>query len=144
MTGLIREQYLAVIQDEWGAYVECFQALSPQAQAAFLAKQGYTRLADLLAHIIAWWEMGQRAIPALLSNPAFHEQDYDVDAFNARAVERFSELDESTVLQAFKAQHAAMTDLVAHLPAAAFQDQRILDRLHIEFVGHLREHELPH
>jgi hypothetical protein len=36
-----------------------------------------------------------------------------------------------------------MLDLVVHLPEAAFQNHLILDRLRIEFVGHLQEHALP-
>jgi hypothetical protein len=144
MASLTREQILETIQADWGGYVEHFQSLSPQAQAAFLAKQGYARLADLLAHVIAWWEVGYQAITTLLADPDFHELDYDVDVFNAQAVQRFSNLDEAATLKAFETQRTAMFDLVAHMPEAAFQNQQIIDRLHIEFIGHLREHELPH
>ncbi len=144
MTSLTRGQVLATLQGEWGTYVKRFQALAPQAQAAFLERQGYARLADLLAHVIAWWEMGLQALTAMEADPNFHEQDYDVNAFNARAVQRFSGLEEAAVIQAFEAQRAAMSDLVARLPEAAFQKKPVVDRLHIEFIGHLHEHALPH
>jgi len=143
MDSLTRRQVLENIQNEWGTYVERYHSLSAQAQAAFLARQGYARLGDLLAHVIAWWEVSQRAIAARLVDPAFQEPDYDVDAFNARAVERFSGVDEEGIVWAFEAQRAAMVDLVAHLPDAAFQNPLITDRLHMEFVGHLQEHALP-
>ncbi len=143
MLSLTREQLLENIQNEWGTYVECFQGLSAQAQTAFLAKQGYARLGDLLAHVIAWWEVSQPAVTARLADPAFKEPDYDIDAFNARAVERFSSLDEPAILEAFEAKRKAVLDFVAHLPEAAFQNQSIIDRLHIEFVGHLQEHAVP-
>ena len=143
MTSLTRQQIVETIENDWGAYAECFQSLSPQAQAAFLARQGYARLGDLLAHVIAWWEVSQRAIASLLVDPAFHESDYDIDAFNAQAVKRFAGLPEPAILEAFEAQRAAMLDLVVRLPEAAFQEQPILDRLRIEFVGHLQEHALP-
>ena len=144
MASLTREQVVENIRDDWGAYVERFRSLSPQAQAAFLTQQGYARLGDLLAHVIAWWEACQRDIAARLADPAFREPDYDIDAFNARAVERFSNQDEPAIVEAFEAQRAAMLDFVAHLPEAAYQDQRIIDRLHIEFVGHLQDHAVPH
>ncbi len=143
MASITREQVLENIQNDWGAYVERFRGLSSQAQAAFLRKQGYARLGDLLAHVIAWWEACQRDVSARLADPAFKDPDYDIDAFNARAVERFSGQDEPAIVEAFEAQRAAMREFVAHLPEAAFQDQRIVDRLQIEFVGHLQDHAVP-
>jgi hypothetical protein len=140
---LTRQQVVDNVQNEWGTYVKRFQSLSAEAQAAFLARQGFGRLGDLLAHVIAWWETAQRALPARLADPAFHDPDYDVDAFNARAIERFAGLDDSAVAEAFETRRMAMLDLVVHLPDAAFQDQFIVDRLHIEFLGHLQEHALP-
>ena len=143
MTELTREQITAALQDGWGTYVERFGRLSPEAQAAFLAGQGYARFADLLGHVVAWWEEGLRAIPALLNDPNFGSPDYDVDAFNARAVERFRSLSEPSVIQAFEAARRAWLALVAGLPDDAWQDQMIADRLHIELIGHLEEHMIP-
>jgi hypothetical protein len=142
MTELTREQVVSALQDGWGNYVERFERLSPEAQAAFLARQGYARLADLLGHVIAWWEEGQPAISALLDDPNFNSPDYDVDAFNARAVERFRGLDEPAVIHMFEAARQAWLALVARLPDDALRNKRIAGRLHIEIIGHLGEHAI--
>jgi hypothetical protein len=52
MAEAIREQVLATLQNDWATYVERFHHLSPEAQATFLAKQGYARLADLAEHAL--------------------------------------------------------------------------------------------
>ena len=140
MTELTREQIISALQDGWGTYVECFERLSPEAQAAFLARQGYARLADLLGHVVAWWEEGLQAVPALLDDPTFGSPDHDVDAFNARAVERFRSLDEPAVIHTIEAARQAWLALVARLPDDTLRNKRIAGRLHIEIIGHLAEH----
>ena len=69
-TIITRQSVLDLLAGDWADYVARFQALSPAAQAAFLQQQGYKRLADLLAHIVAWWEVGMQAIPRFQSDPA--------------------------------------------------------------------------
>ena len=140
MTELTREQVVSALRDGWGTYIACFERLSPQAQAAFLARQGYACLADLLAHVVAWWEEGLQAIPALLDDPTFSSPDHDVDAFNAQAVERCRGLDEPAMVEIFEAARRAWLDLVARLPDDALRNKRIAGRLHIEIIGHLAEH----
>ena len=142
MTELTRDQIVSALQDGWGTYVERFERLSPEAQAAFLARQGYACLADLLAHVVAWWEEGLQAVPALLDDSTFSSPDYDVDAFNARAVERFRNVDEPAVIQIFETARRAWLDLVACLPDDALRNKRIAGRLHIEVIGHLAEHAI--
>src|SRR5512136_2839962 len=142
MTELTREQIVSALQDGWGTYVEYFERLSPEAQAAFLAQQGYARLADLLGHVIAWWEEGLQAVPAMLDDPTFGSPDYDVDAFNAQAVERFRDMDEPAVIRMFEAARQAWLARVARLPGEALRNKRIAGRLHIEIIGHLAEHAI--
>jgi hypothetical protein len=98
---ITREQLLASLHTDWRTFVERFQHLSPEAQAAYLQQQGYTRFADLLAHVIAWWQEGLAAIPIMLSSPAYTSPDHDVDQFNAQAVERLHVLDESAISAIF-------------------------------------------
>ena len=71
MTELTRAQILDTLQHGWAAYVGGFQSLSSEAQAEFLVKQGYAHFADLLAHIVAWWEEGKRVIEKLADDPDF-------------------------------------------------------------------------
>ncbi len=143
MTELTREQLIDTLQNGWGTYVEGFRRLSPQAQADFLQQQGYARLADLLGHVVAWWQDGMPTVEKMLADPNFRSPDYDVDAFNARAVARVHDLDDPAVIRSFDSTRQEFVDLVNRLPAEAFQSKSIGDRLHIEVIGHLGEHQLP-
>ncbi len=143
MAELTREQTLSALHDGWGTYVDRFYCLSPDVQAAYLAQQGYTRLADVLAHVVAWWEEGQRIVAALVDDPDFNPPGYEVDAFNAQAVERFRALDEPAVIRSFEAARQAWLGFVDRLPDSAFRSPKTSDWLHMELVGHLEEHKLP-
>jgi hypothetical protein len=140
---ITREQLLEALHTDWGTFVERFQRLSPDAQAAYLQQQGYVRLADLLAHVSAWWREGLQAIPAMLNNPDYVSPEHDVDAFNAQAVESFHDLDEIAVMAIFEDLRQQWRELVDGLPDEAFQSDQIGHRLHIELIGHFEEHAIP-
>ena len=139
---LTREQALDILQNDWAIYVERFQCLSPAAQVEFLTRQGYGSLTDLLAHILAWWEEGQCVIENLRDNPNFVPPDYDVDAFNAQAVERFHPWSEPAMLDAFEQARSNWISFIKNLPASAFQNQQIVYRLYLELIYHMQEHVL--
>jgi hypothetical protein len=139
---ITREQILESLQADWGTFVEHFQRLSPEAQAVYLQQQGYARFTDLLAHVIAWWQEGLAAIPVMLSNPTYTSPDHDVDQFNAQAVDRLHFLNESSILAIFSDLHDQWIELVNDLPAKAFQNEKIANRLYIELIGHFDEHRL--
>ena len=143
MPTVTRAQVLTVLQQDWGAYVPRFQSLPPETQAEVLRHQGYARLADLLAHIIAWWREGQQMVAQWLLDPTLEEPHYDVDAFNAQAVARFAQADEADVLRTFEETRLAWLALVNRLPNEFFNSPKQADRLHIEIIGHLAEHALP-
>ena len=143
MAEVTRQQLITALNDGWGCYVPRFRQCSETQRADFLAGQGYARLGDLLAHVIAWWEVALRDVPAMLEDPDYPTPEVDVDAFNAEAVMRFSALDETSLVASFLNLRAAWLDLVTDLPEEAFQQPRLRDRLHIELVGHLAEHALP-
>ncbi len=142
MSQLTREQTLNNIENDWGTYVQGFQALAPDAQAAFLAQQGYARLGDLLGHIIAWWKEGLTAVRAMVADPNYTSRDYDVDSFNAQAVEAYRNFDDDAVIKSFEETRQAWLELVKELPAEAFDNQKIINRLDLELIEHLAEHAL--
>ena len=139
---ITREQITETLQNGWGIYAAHFHQLSPQAQAAELSRQGYARFPDLLAHVLGWWERALAEIPLMLADPAYRAPDVDVDTFNVRAVAALRDFDEPAVQRSFDDTRQALIDLVAGLPAPAFEDERIAWRLDIEVIGHLKEHEL--
>jgi hypothetical protein len=142
MPELTREQLLVILKNDWATYGESIQRFSPEAQAEFLVPQGYGCLRDLLAHILVWWEEGQRVINNLYNDPDSALPDYDVDAFNARAVERFHSWSEPAVLEAFEQARANWIRLIESLPDSAFQNKKITHRLSLELVFHMQEHAL--
>ena len=132
-----------VLQNDWATYVERYQGLSEEEQAAFLKKQGYARFADLLAHILAWWEIGQQNIQKYLVEPQFQPQTYDVDEFNAQAIARVANQSEASIIQAFKQKRAALLQWVAQLPEGAFENEKVANQFNMELIGHLSDHEIP-
>jgi hypothetical protein len=142
MATVTRKELLAALEQEWGTYVERYQQLSDEDKKRFVTKQGYARFADILAHFIAWWEEGMKALERMPGDPAYQPPDYSVDEFNAQAIARFASLDEEAIGKNFENLRREMLQLVSGLPESAFHEKRITDRLHIEILGHMEEHKL--
>ena len=142
MPEITREQFLDRLQNGWKNYAGRFYRLSPQSQKAFLEKQGYAKLAGLLGHIVAWWQDGAGVVQKMHGDPGFTNPEYDVDLFNARAVEKFGWLDESEVIRIYETQRQAMVDLVTGLTDAEIESERINTRLYYEIIMHWDEHPL--
>ena len=94
MTDLTRTQLLDTLNDGWATYVARYHALPAGDREQWLAAQGYTRFADLLAHVVAWWVDSQQVIERVAADPDYPLRDYDVDVFNAEAVAQYAALDE--------------------------------------------------
>jgi hypothetical protein len=144
MIALTRQDVLTILQEDWGTYVQRYRNLSPAAQSAFLVKQGYARFADLLSHIVAWWEVGYKSIEKYLSDPGFQPPEYDVEAFNAAAVVKTAGLDEDTVIESFEKTRGFLIGFVKALPESAFENEKVVNQFNMELVGHYRDHNIPH
>jgi hypothetical protein len=142
MASLTRQEALRLLQRDWAEYIHQFHCLTPQEQSAFLTRQGYARFADLLAHIVAWWRVCHKAVTRYAADPSAMPIEYDVDAFNARAIAEVSRLDEEQVIESFEKMRRFMIEFVEDLPDSAFENEKIVDQLEMDFVGHLREHKL--
>ncbi len=142
MKTVSRDHFLDRLQQQWQPFVTHFTSLTEAEQKEYLAKQGYASLAALLAHIVAWWQDGAETIAKMQADPSLPPGDYDVDAFNARAVQRFQGWPESAVIQTYETQCQAMLGLVQRLPDAELYHQHINARLYYEIIMHWKEHEL--
>jgi len=142
MTHISREQFLDVLAHVWGKYIERFQRLSPAQQADFLKQQGYATLADLLAHIVAWWQDGRAMVLKMLADPALQNPNYEVDVFNAQAVARFAELGQAKMIELYETERRGMAALVESLSDTELADERINTRLYYEIISHSQEHAL--
>jgi hypothetical protein len=142
MTQITREQFINLLKTGWGSYLKQFQSLSVEEQNAFLVRQGYAGLAELLAHVVAWWQDGSGKIAEMRADPAVKNPDYDVDSFNAQALRRFAGTSGAQMEELYETQRLAMLDLVESLSPAELADERINTRLYYEIVAHLQEHAL--
>jgi hypothetical protein len=142
MDDITRRSVLDLLTGDWADYVSRFQGLPPATQAAFLEKQGYKRLADLLAHIVAWWEVGLQNIQRYQGNLAALQPEIEVDSFNARAVESVQALTEAEVIRSFEDTRRKFIMLVQALSEQDFKDERVLDQIRWELVNHLEDHRI--
>ena len=142
MDKITKDGILTLLNEDWAGYVARIQALSPEAQQAFLEKQGYKRLADLLAHIVAWWQVGMQNIRNYRSDPEAVRPEIEVNDFNARAVERVKGVSNEQEIQAFEAARLEFAKQVQAMDKADFMDERILNQLRWELVNHLEEHRI--
>ena len=142
MPEATRSQFFDSLEDNWGGLVARFRSLPPHEQAVWLARQGYARLADLLAHVIAWWDEAMPIISRLAAGQEVGHKEYDEDRFNAEAVARFADYDEAMVIAAFDARCKQWITLVNELPDSALAEPRLAERLHVELIRHYQEHTL--
>jgi hypothetical protein len=142
MGNITRQNTLELLNGDWAGYVARFQILSPDAQTAFLKKQGYKRLADLLAHIAAWWAVGMQNIQNYRDNPEAKMPEIDVDSFNARAVKEVRAVSEAEEMHLFEEARKKFTAFVEQLSEEDFQDERVLNQIKWELVNHLEDHRI--
>jgi hypothetical protein len=142
LNTLTRQEVLGILQGDWAEYVQRFRCLSAEAQSAFLLEQGYARFADLLAHLVAWWEVGHQAIERYVTDPAAQPGKYDVDAFNADAVVKAAGLHEEDVIASFEKMRNFLVEFVKALPDTAFENEKVVNQLSMELVGHFSEHRI--
>jgi hypothetical protein len=142
MDVLTRQSVLDLLTREWAEYVPRFQRLSPADQASFLEKQGYQKLAGLLAHIVAWWEVGLASIQRFRDDPAARPLEIDVDSFNAQAVEQVRSVTDEDEIRVFEAARSKFVELVQVLSEEEFKDERILNQIMWELVNHLADHRI--
>ena len=142
MTKFTLREVLHVLEGGWGVYVKQFNALSPQAQAAFLQKEGFETFHDLLAHIIGWWEEGLRVITGILDDPGFTWEERDTDTFNRELVEKYRSWSEEDLLLHYENVREAMIDLLMELPDTALENKDIHDWLEADVIEHLEDHKI--
>jgi hypothetical protein len=142
MANKTREEFLNCLNNDWQYFINRFEALSAEDRQAFLQKQGYDRLEDLLGHVIAWWQDGTKEIGLMRADTGHPLRGYEVDVFNAAAVERFNGVSPEAMVETFKTQRQVMVDLVNNLSEAELNQHNINMRLYYEIIQHWAEHEL--
>ena len=134
---------MQVLGEGWGTYVGQFNALSPEAQAAFLQKEGFETFHDLLAHIIGWWEEGLWIITGILDDPSFTWEERDTDAFNRELVEKYRSWSDDDLFLHYENVREAFLDLVSELQEDALTNKDIAGWLKADVIDHLEDHKIP-
>lgn len=135
-----KQRTMDFLEIEWATYIERFNRLPELDGTQRVRRQGYDRFRDMLAHILAWWEDVMPAILAIAENREFERKKYDYDAFNAEAVAKYKDWDETEFLAHFeKTRQKAAADFRS-MNEAAFDDKRIRGRINGIFIHHAREH----
>jgi hypothetical protein len=135
-----KQRTLDFLEIEWAGYVERFNRLPKLDGVQRVRRQGFDQFRDMLAHILAWWEDVMPAILALAENREFEKKKYDFDAFNAEAVAKYKDWDETEFLAHFENTRQKITADLKSMNEAAFDDKRIRGRINGIFIHHAREH----
>lgn len=140
--GATRFQTLDILQNNWAEYISAFQLFPLEKQAEFLKKQGFMRFRDVVAHVIAWWEVGMDAINAISKDPAYQHPERNTDAYNAEAIAIFGKLDEAEVWRKFESVRQSLIKLAINLPDATFNRKGVQEWLKADVIEHYYEHAL--
>lgn len=65
-----------------------------------------------------------------------------VDAFNAGAVAEASQMAEEQVVAVFEKMRLFIIEFVKRLPDTAFENEKVVNQLKMDFVGHFDEHKI--
>jgi hypothetical protein len=139
---LTRQELLDNLHVDWKTYPERFNQLTPDKQAAFLKSQGYDSFHDLLAHILAWWEEAVKIVNSILDNMELPGKEYDIDAFNATALEHFQSWNEVDLLIHFENIRRSLLTLVVELPESGLLNASINGWLKACVVEHFQDHDI--
>lgn len=135
-----KQRTLDFIEIEWATYIERFNRLPVDVGVKRVNGQGYPRFRDMLAHILSWWEEALPIILAIAEEREYERKKYDFDVFNAAAIEKYKDWDETEFLAHFeKTRQKAAADLRS-MNEAAWENRRVRGWVNGVFIHHAREH----
>jgi hypothetical protein len=137
-----RTQILTQLTGSWAGFVDGIRALPEYERQAYLTKQGYARVGDLLAHLMAWWRLGMDNIVRYQADPSYQPGPVDVDAFNAAAVAGAADRSDDELIAEFEEARQGFADFIQSLPESALGDPRVQKQIDMELFGHYGEHSI--
>ncbi len=140
LVALSRFLAIDTLENEWSEYIERFNKL--EDKEAFLKKQGFENFHDILAHVIGWWDEGERIITGILKDPNFTWQEHDADAYNAELIAKYKSVSEADLRSQFENKRQRYLKLTNELPEEAFTNQDIESWLAADVIEHFNEHAI--
>jgi hypothetical protein len=142
METITRTKVIEILECDWAPLVQRYYSLSSDNRKEYLERQGYDRFADLLAHIIEWWEEGKRNIENHIKDPSFQPKECDVDVVNAKAIEEAQGISEEAIIQLYETTIEKLIEFIENLPKSAFTNEKIVKQFDMEFISHLQDHKI--
>jgi len=130
------------LDSDWKTYQQAFLKLDEPARKLFLSTQGYASFHDLLAHILAWWEEAVLVIASILEMRELPQKEYDLDAFNEVAIEKYRSWTEADLQIQFENLRQELINLVADLPPDSLSNKRIRGWLDACLLDHYKVHRI--
>lgn len=138
---LARDDYLDFMSNYWDTYLASLKTLPDSEQQRFARAQGFPTLRDLLAHINEWWNATLERVPVWAEGES---PDFDPEEFSTLETEIMGHDQNQPLAQVeedFGNLRGQVAALIADLPDAAFQDERIAHWLHHAIITHYREYQ---
>ncbi len=137
-----RKELISCLNEQWGMYRSRFENLSQGEQQAFLERQGYASLADLLAHVAAWWARGMGIIENLLIDPGYQSPPVNVDEFNAAVVAGVAGLPAQMAFDHFEEVRQQLLVMINQLNDEQLNLEKVARQFDMELIGHYQEHKI--
>ncbi|MBL8103426.1 MAG: ClbS/DfsB family four-helix bundle protein [Anaerolineales bacterium] len=135
-----KQRTLDFLEIEWATYVERFNRLPKEVGEKRVKAQGYERFRDMLAHVLAWWEEAMPIILAIAEEREYERKKYDFDVFNADAIEKYKDWDETEFLTHFEKMRQKSAADLRSMNEAAWENRRVKSWINGVFIHHAREH----
>ena len=135
-----KQRTLDFLDIEWATYIERFNRWPADVGLKRVNEQGYPRFRDMLAHVLAWWEEGMEIILAIAEEREYARKKYDFDAFNAEAIEKYKDWDETEFLSHFEKTRQDAATRLRSISDAAWENRRLRTWVNGIFIHHAREH----
>ncbi|HAV78272.1 MAG TPA: hypothetical protein DCX53_13065 [Anaerolineae bacterium] len=137
---ITKRRTLEYVGQEWGTYIQRFRRLSKIEQEKRVKEMGFERFRDMLAHILSWWEEGMVVINAIADDRPFERRKYDFDVFNAEAVAKYKDWDETEFMSHFEKTRQKMEADLENMDEAVFENRRVKAWVDGIIIEHAREH----
>jgi len=137
---ITKQRTLDYVNIEWGMYIERFNRLPKDEQIKRVKDMGYAQFRDMLAHILTWWDEGMDIILAIAQERDYERKKYDFDVFNAEAVAKYKDRDETAFLNQFEKTRQKMEADLKSMNEAVFENRRVKSWINGIVLHHAREH----
>jgi hypothetical protein len=143
MEKVTRNIVINSLENGWDEYIDQLIRLSPIEKEAFLQKQGFRTIADLLAHIVGWWKECMRNITIVQEEPDYKSPlEINVDEYNEKVIEANRNNSDEETIRLFENTKSELKVMLKELPDSVIENEAINDYLYWCITNHIAEHKI--